>query len=128
MFGILNILADQLIDIFDQSRKNAKNLNLIQELLKGQRVNVKIMPMFIFLYRNGSVHSLFARPFPYMCAKQVLLSAYSMIKSCILPVLSLTDYYNRPAAYALRLMPPFWFKVFLISVCILSSDITRVDF
>ncbi len=41
-----------------QSKKNARNLKLIQELLKGQRVDVKVTPMFIFLFRDGTVLDL----------------------------------------------------------------------
>ncbi|THH01212.1 hypothetical protein EW026_g1441 [Hermanssonia centrifuga] len=37
------------------SRKDAKNMKVIKELKKGDRVNVKISPMAIFLFRDGTV-------------------------------------------------------------------------
>ena len=37
-----------------QSRKDLRNLRLIQELLKGQRVNVHVSPMNILLFRDGA--------------------------------------------------------------------------
>ena len=37
-----------------QARKDARNRKLIKELKKGERVNVKIAPMCIFLFRDGT--------------------------------------------------------------------------
>ncbi|KAI0082128.1 hypothetical protein K474DRAFT_1655466 [Panus rudis PR-1116 ss-1] len=38
-----------------QTRKNARNFKLINTLTKGERVNVKIAPISIFLFRDGTV-------------------------------------------------------------------------
>jgi hypothetical protein len=37
-----------------QSKKDARNIKLIRELKKGDRVNVKISPIAIFLFRDGT--------------------------------------------------------------------------
>ena len=37
-----------------KNRKNARNEKIIRELKKGERVNVKIQPMCIFLFRDGT--------------------------------------------------------------------------
>ncbi|KAJ3556343.1 hypothetical protein NM688_g2080 [Phlebia brevispora] len=42
-----------------KSRKDARNLKVIQELLKGQRVDVRVTPMCIFLLRDGKYTGLF---------------------------------------------------------------------
>jgi len=39
-------------------RKNQRNLQIIKELKKGGRVNVHIAPIFIFLFRDGTVVSI----------------------------------------------------------------------
>jgi len=39
-------------------RKNQRNLQIIKELKKGGRVNVKIVRIFIFLFRDGTVVSI----------------------------------------------------------------------
>ncbi|TCD67881.1 hypothetical protein EIP91_011815 [Steccherinum ochraceum] len=41
-----------------KDRKNARNVKIIRELKKGDRVNVKIQPMCIFLFRDGTVISI----------------------------------------------------------------------
>ncbi|KAH8094648.1 hypothetical protein BXZ70DRAFT_946975 [Cristinia sonorae] len=41
-----------------KGRKDARNIRIIRELKKGERVNVKIQPMCIFLYRDGTVISM----------------------------------------------------------------------
>ncbi|OBZ68633.1 Magnesium transport protein CorA [Grifola frondosa] len=42
----------------ENKTKNAENRKLIRELKKGERVNVKIQPMCIFLFRDGTVLSI----------------------------------------------------------------------
>ena len=37
-----------------QNKKDMRNIKLIRELKKGERVNVKISPMCIFLFRDGA--------------------------------------------------------------------------
>ncbi|KAI0095022.1 hypothetical protein BDY19DRAFT_915920 [Irpex rosettiformis] len=39
----------------ERKRKDLQNIKLIRELKRGDRVNVKIMPMYIFLFRDGTV-------------------------------------------------------------------------
>ena len=46
-------IAEVVAHSSPQSRKDARNRNLIRELKKGDRVNVKIAPMCIFLFRDG---------------------------------------------------------------------------
>ncbi|KAI0673968.1 hypothetical protein C8Q78DRAFT_663457 [Trametes maxima] len=42
----------------DKAKKNARNRKLLKELKRGDRVNVRIAPLCIFLYRDGTVISM----------------------------------------------------------------------
>ncbi|THH26833.1 hypothetical protein EUX98_g7359 [Antrodiella citrinella] len=45
-------------EINKKNRKNVRNIKIIKELKKGERVNVKIQPMCVFLFRDGTVVSI----------------------------------------------------------------------
>ncbi|KAI0370066.1 hypothetical protein BV20DRAFT_1019543 [Pilatotrama ljubarskyi] len=46
------------IDGDDKANMNARNRKLLKELKRGDRVNVKVAPMCIFLFRDGTVISI----------------------------------------------------------------------
>ena len=41
-----------------RAQKNARNRRLVKELKRGDRVNVKIQPMCLFLFKDGTVISI----------------------------------------------------------------------
>ena len=41
-----------------KAQKNARNRRLVRELKRGDRVNVKIQPLCLFLFRDGTVISV----------------------------------------------------------------------
>lgn len=56
--GAANARFSELPSIDKKSRKNVRNIHLIRELKRGERVNVKISPICIFLLRDGTVISI----------------------------------------------------------------------
>ncbi|KAI0352284.1 hypothetical protein OH77DRAFT_812592 [Trametes cingulata] len=46
------------IEADDKAKMNARNRKLLRELKRGDRVNVKVAPMCIFLFRDGTVISI----------------------------------------------------------------------
>lgn len=46
------------MDVNEKAQKNARNRKLVRELKRGDRVNVKIQPLCLFLFRDGTVISM----------------------------------------------------------------------
>lgn len=49
--------SDEIVDLQSRREKRVQEELTIKELKKGERVNVKILPMFIFLLRDGKIPS-----------------------------------------------------------------------
>lgn len=49
----IDMFIQQLIYVSQKKNKDLQSIKVIRELKKGDRVNVRIMPMYIFLFRDG---------------------------------------------------------------------------
>lgn len=57
-----------------KAAKNARNRKFVRELKRGDRVNVKIQPLCLFLFRDGTVISIHKGEFASSCTSDFAIS------------------------------------------------------